>query len=72
MKACAEWQVKRNFWPTQEEIMRKEDKIVTVDEFIWKIIAAYHECVYCEGFSNKKDERKFFEAARNIIQDTFS
>ncbi len=44
----------------------------TVDDFIWEIINAYQEEVYCGGFPNNKSEKKFFEAARKIVKETFA
>ena len=44
---------------------------MTVDEFIWKIIAAYQKEVCCEGFDDFGSEKRFLEAARTVVLEAF-
>lgn len=47
--------------------VQKQSCSTTLDKFIYGLIKIYEKHVYCEGFQNAKDQKKFEQEAREFV-----
>lgn len=42
-------------------------RAITLEQFVYGIVGLYEEYVYCEGFRNNKDQKKFEKKAYEFV-----
>lgn len=61
--------------PTGNELLKislpQTTKTITVKDLVYGLVEIYEKHVYCEGFMNRKTEKKFEQEAYKFIADVF-